>query len=80
MPTVSLKLPTDLSRKLTVAAKRQKTTKSALVREALESFFAEGNGAKFVSCLDLAGDLVGSLDSGIPDLATNKKHMEGYGR
>ncbi|MGI9175333.1 MAG: hypothetical protein ACR2GR_08460 [Rhodothermales bacterium] len=33
----------------------------------------------FVSAYDLAKDLLGSIDSGTPDLATNKKHMEGFG-
>ena len=29
---------------------------------------------------DRMKDLCGIADSGIPDLATNKKHMEGFGR
>ena len=29
---------------------------------------------------DLMKDGCGIVDSGIPDLATNKKHMEGFGR
>ncbi len=29
---------------------------------------------------DLMKDGCGIVDSGIPDLATNKKHMRGYGR
>src|SRR5207248_2638709 len=29
---------------------------------------------------DLMKDGCGMVDSGIPDLATNKKHMRGYGR
>lgn len=31
------------------------------------------------SVLDLAGDLVGCVD-GPPDLATNPKHLDGYGQ
>ena len=33
----------------------------------------------FVSAYDLAKDILGRVDSGTPDLATNKKHMEGFG-
>ncbi len=37
------------------------------------------SSAEFVSALDLAGDLIGSI-RGLPkDLATNPKYMEGYG-
>ncbi|MEB3211910.1 MAG: hypothetical protein VKL39_11175 [Leptolyngbyaceae bacterium] len=31
------------------------------------------------SALDLAGDLVGCLDSGLGDLSTNPSYMEGFG-
>lgn len=34
----------------------------------------------FISMYDLTRDLCGSVDSGVPDLATNKKYMKGYGR
>ncbi len=32
-----------------------------------------------VSVLEAAGDLVGCLEGGAPDLSTNNKHMEGFG-
>jgi hypothetical protein len=32
-----------------------------------------------LSALDLAGDLVGCLDSGLGDLSTNPAYMEGFG-
>ena len=80
MTTISLKLPRALAVKLAAAARRQGTSKSALIREALESYFAQGDGAHFVSCYDLAADLAGSVDSGVGDLSYNKKRMEGYGR
>lgn len=34
----------------------------------------------FISFYDLTRDLCGSVDSGVPDLATNKKYMKGYGQ
>jgi hypothetical protein len=36
--------------------------------------------APFISLYDLTRDLCGSIDSGVPDLATNKKYMRGFGR
>lgn len=39
------------------------------------------NGAKkpFKTIFDVAPELVGCLDSGLGDLSTNKKYMEGFG-
>ncbi len=34
----------------------------------------------FISAYDLSRDLCGSIDSGISDLASNKKHLKGFGR
>lgn len=33
----------------------------------------------FKTIFDVAPHLVGAVDSGVPDLATNKKYMEGFG-
>ena len=37
----------------------------------------EANGS--VSALEVAGDLVGCLGDGPPDLSVNKKYLEGFG-
>ena len=79
MKTVSLKLPDALHARLMAAAKRGSTSKSAVVREALEAYFADGNASTEMSCLDLGKGIWGSLQ-GPGDLSYNKKHMEGYGR
>lgn len=51
---------------------------SALVKKGLRLVYQqEVKGAK--NALELAGDAVGCLKGGPPDLSTNKKHMEGYG-
>jgi hypothetical protein len=39
-----------------------------------------GEEKPFRTIFDVAPDIVGSVDSGLTDLATNKKYMEGYGR
>ncbi|MFB3891383.1 MAG: ribbon-helix-helix protein, CopG family [Phycisphaerae bacterium] len=46
---------------------------------ALDELFLNSRKRRFVSALDLAGDLVGCID-GPPDLSTNPKYMEGFGQ
>jgi hypothetical protein len=79
MKSVSLKLSDELNTKLEQVSKQRGARKSDVIREALESYFSDGKNGAGVSCLDLAGDLVGCLD-GPADLATNPKHMRGFGR
>ncbi|MBM3858463.1 MAG: ribbon-helix-helix protein, CopG family [Verrucomicrobia bacterium] len=76
MTTISLKLPDSLEARLTAEAKRRRTTKSAIVRDAVEQAFAKKKG--FVSCADLVRDLIGS-QPGPRDASTNKKYLEDYG-
>lgn len=80
MKTISLKIPERLDAKLTAAATRRGTSKSELVREALQSYLTAADGAESASCLDLTADLVGCVDGGPRDLSYNKKHMKGFGR
>jgi Arc/MetJ-type ribon-helix-helix transcriptional regulator len=75
MRTVSFKLPEDLDDALNELARTRRLSRSALVREALESL----KKGKRRSVTALAGELVGCVD-GPSDLATNRKHMSGYGR
>jgi predicted transcriptional regulator len=75
MRTVSFKLPEDLDDALNELARTRRSSRSALVREALE-FLAKGNRRSVTA---LAGDLAGSVE-GPSDLATNRKHMSGYGK
>jgi hypothetical protein len=79
MKTISLKLTEALDNKLSAAARRQKRTKSSVVREVLEDYLEKSSSAKRISCLELASDLAGAFE-GPSDLSTNKKHMEGFGR
>lgn len=80
MDLLSVKIPVELSRRVDAAAKTRQASKSAVVREALEAYFSQQPSAvPAASCLDLARDLIGSVE-GPRDLATNKKHMKGFGR
>ena len=78
MRTISLKLPDDLDLRLEARARQLARTKSDLTRDALLRFL-EGQTASGLSCLDLVRDLVGTV-RGPGDLASNKKHLRGYGR
>jgi hypothetical protein len=78
MKTISVRLPTRLHARLVQVSRKRKVDKSAVVRAALEAYFAQSRAGD-VSCLDLAGDLVGSL--GAPtDLSTNARYLKRYGR
>jgi len=79
MKTMSLKIEEGLNRRLAAAAKKQGTTKSDLVRMALERCFADQGSGCSGSVLELAEDLIGSAE-GPADLSVNKKHMKGFGR
>jgi predicted transcriptional regulator len=75
MRTVSFKLPEELDRALSDLARRRHSTRSALVREAIEKLTRDQPG----SVLALAADLAGSVE-GPSDLSTSPKHMTGYGK
>ncbi|MSR65617.1 MAG: ribbon-helix-helix protein, CopG family [Verrucomicrobiae bacterium] len=76
MTTISLKLPDALEAQLNAEAKRRRTTKSAIVRDAVEQSLRKKKG--FVTCADLAGNLVGSL-RGPRDASTNKDYLKDFG-
>lgn len=78
MKSLSLKLSDTIDAKLEARARDLGKTKSDITREALQRFL-DGKKAGRVSCLDLVKDLVGTA-RGPGDLASNKKHMRGYGR
>jgi hypothetical protein len=80
MKTISVTLPNALVAKLTAAARQRRTTKSAIVRAALEQYLARNAEPPRESFAALAKDLIGIASGGPPDLSYNKKHMEGFGR
>jgi Arc/MetJ-type ribon-helix-helix transcriptional regulator len=80
MKTVSVKLPPTLHARLERAARQGGQTKSDVVREALENLLNVSRATRPAarSALDLAGDLVGSID-GPGDLSTNPNYLKGLG-
>ena len=81
MKTLSLRLSEALDAKLTKLAEKQGTTKSDVVRRALEEFVQNGVRPSNLSAYGLVADLAGSVDDpNLPtDLSYNKKYMEGFG-
>ena len=75
MRTVSFKLPEHLDDALSDLARRRNSSRSALVREALESLATSGRR----SVTAAVDGLVAPLD-GPTDLSTNPKHLVGYGK
>jgi predicted transcriptional regulator len=74
MKNVSFKLPETLDHELSDAARATRTTRSAVVREALRSELARRRRPRRGSCLALARDLAGSV-SGPRDLAENPRRL-----
>lgn len=61
------------------AAERMRLARQILQGLELETREShEGDG--FTSVFDVAGDLIGSVESGVPDLATNPKYLDDLGQ
>ncbi len=75
MRTVSFKLPEQLDDALSDLARRRKSSRSAVVREALQAL-ATDNHRSVTAMVD---DLVEPVD-GPADLSTGPKHLAGYGK
>jgi predicted DNA-binding protein len=79
MKTLTVKVPEELDLKLTAVANKLGESKSSIVRNAIEHAVTSSQPISDNSCLDLAKDLVGSVE-GPTDLSHNKKHLAGYGQ
>jgi predicted transcriptional regulator len=77
MRAISIKVSEQLDQKLTALARRRRSNRSAVAREALEAFIAARPVKPSVTAA--AGDLVGSLE-GPEDLATGAEHFAGFGK
>lgn len=79
MVTMTCKLPAKLASELETLARTERRSKSALVREALEIRLKAQRRGDRITAYDLVKHLCGSIKGGPSDLATNPKHMKGFG-
>ena len=79
MKTLTVKVAEDLDLKLAAVAAKRGESKSDLIRAALEAIVTANDATTPNSCLDLAKDIIGSVE-GPSDLSYNKKHLKGYGQ
>ena len=79
MPTITVKLPRVLAERLRTAVVRRRSTRSAVVRDAIEALLAADAGRAEGSCYDLSSDLAGIV-IGPVDLSSNRRRLKGYGR
>ncbi len=79
MTTISLKVPDELVARMDAVARATRTNRSALLREALEEKLKAVDSKTPPSLFDRSADLCGKGSSGLGDLASNPKHLEGFG-
>lgn len=79
MRTITVKLPRPLRERLNRAVARRRSTRSAVVREAIEAFLEGESGRSEISCFELASDLAGAV-RGPSDLSSNRLLLRCYGR
>lgn len=76
MPVVTVKMPSSLHARLEAEARRRRTTKSAVLREA---FAQRPSAAPAGSLYERARHLIGSI-GGPGDLSARSKTLKGYGQ
>lgn len=80
MGTVTLKVADKLDREIARASRRQGISKSEFLRRAAQLYLEQQSGKSFVSAYDMAPHLAGSIKNAPPDLSTNPKYLEDYGK
>lgn len=79
MTTISLKIPEELVSRMDAMAKSKRTSRSALLREALEEKLKTMKRKPPLSLYEQSADICGKGKSGLRDLASNPKHLKGFG-
>ena len=82
MSTLTLELNDSLATRLQSASAKRHIAPEQFVRETIERALQEGLelDENSPSLRELMGNAIGCMDSGIGDLATNPKHLEGFGQ
>jgi hypothetical protein len=83
MSTLTIELPDDLAARLEAASAQAHMQPAQLVRATLEKAlpaYTSDWPADGPSLFERMKDAIACIDSGVTDLATNPKHMEGFGQ
>lgn len=84
MSTLTIELSDALAARLAAASERHHVPPAQIVQEALELTLPdeapEEPPTKDESLAERMKDLIGCFDSGVSDLSTNPKYMEGFGQ
>jgi metal-responsive CopG/Arc/MetJ family transcriptional regulator len=75
MSNISLKVPDELALQLAAAARRRGVSRSALLRDALETYLHK---AEVGSAAEMVDDLIGAFE-GPRDLSHRHEHMKEFG-
>jgi len=81
--TLTIELPDDLAARLEATSAQTHVPPDQLVCAALEKALPSpevGRSADGPSLYQRMGDFIGCIDSGVSDLATNPKYLEGFGQ
>lgn len=79
MICIALKILDELVARMDIVARAKRTSRSALLREALEEKLKASARKTPSSLFERSADLCGKGCSGLVDLASNPKHLEGFG-
>ena len=79
MHTITVKIPEKLEAALEEVSARRRVSKSALVRASLEESLKKELNRSRANAYALMKNGLGVVRSGRKDLASNPKHMKGFG-
>jgi metal-responsive CopG/Arc/MetJ family transcriptional regulator len=80
MTVMTFKVPDALARRIRAVAAQHHTSRSAVVREAVEEYVDHNLAtSEDASVYDLIREFVGTID-GPHDLSIHPRHMRGYGQ
>jgi hypothetical protein len=80
MKTITIKVPVSLEIQLQEASRARRVSKSRLVRDILTRALRNESRSQRPSALAMMKDGLGVVKSGKRDLASNKQHLEGFGK
>ena len=81
MSTLTIELPDTLASRLATASAQKHLPPAQIICEALEKALPFADAPKGATSLyERMKSGIGCMDSGVTDLATNPKHMVGYGQ